>query len=62
VETAIRYRLGRPHDAGQMCGLKPVVQEQGALASFFVHCSYFLYFVGTVLIFWLVFRNPKALA
>ncbi len=29
VETAIRYRLDHPHDEGQMCGLKPMVQEQG---------------------------------
>jgi len=62
VETAIRYRQGYPDDEGQMYGLKPMVQEQGELASFSVHCSCFLYFIETGLIFWLVFRNSKALA
>jgi hypothetical protein len=46
-----------------MGGLNPGgTSTSGALASFSVHCCCFLYFIGTVLIVWLVFSNPEALA
>jgi hypothetical protein len=56
TRVALRSRI-------PMGGLNPGgTSTSGALASFSVHCCCFLYFIGTVLIVWLVFSNPEALA